>query len=73
MSTRVHVLRAPAHRRSATDPLSAILPEVAEAKLDTTLCDDQENPVPLRTAKPTQDEPKRWSLRNLFRAVAPKR
>ena len=50
MNARTHVLRPPAHHRGSADPFTAILPEVAEPKLDITLADEDDNLIPLRQA-----------------------
>jgi hypothetical protein len=74
MSRPTHVLRSPASRRSFADPFAAILPEVAEPKLDTSILDEDENLMPLRpTGSSPDSESGRWSfLLRLFR-VKPNR
>jgi hypothetical protein len=70
MSRPTHVLRVPASHRSLADPFAAILPEVAEPKLEDSLLDEDENLIPLRLAS-SPEVSKGWSfLLRLFRAKA---
>ena len=64
MNARTHVLRPPTYRRDPADPFAAILPEVAEPKLDTTLADEEDCYVPLRQAVRVDAEIPLW--RRLF-------
>jgi len=68
--SRTHVLRAPASQRvGPADPFAAILPEVAEPKLDTSVLDEDEDLIPLRPASVSQESSGRWDfLLRLFRA-----
>lgn len=66
MSVRTSILRIPPSQRSTTDPFAAILPEVAEPKLDDRMDDEgDERPVPLRKCATVQAT-RRWSFRRLL-------